>query len=68
MKKTYTPKFKWRLESESGLVAGLDSRVKCCLVQPESPLAMTFDDRDNPDIKKPFYELMLGCELAAVRL
>ena len=59
---------KWRLEAETGLVAGLDRMAKCCLVQPESPLAQTFDGRDNPEIKKPFYEMLLGVTLAVVYL
>jgi hypothetical protein len=55
---------KWRLESFEGLCAGLDDKFGCALVLPHN--AVVFDGRDNEEMKKKFYETILGVELAIV--
>jgi hypothetical protein len=57
-------KIRWRLESFEGLCAGLDDKLGCALVLPGN--AQVFDGRDNEDLKKKFYETVLGVELALV--
>ena len=59
-------KIKWRLESFEGLCAGLDDKFGCALVLPYH--AQIFDGRDNEELKKKFYETVLGVELAIVLL
>lgn len=59
---------KWRLESPSGLVAGLDNAGGCILCPAESPLAQVFDGRDNETMKRQMYQMLLGEPLALVLL
>jgi len=59
---------KWRLESETGLVAGMDSQACCVLCPAESPLAQVFDGRDNEAMKRQMYQMLLGEPLTLVLL
>jgi hypothetical protein len=65
-RKSALSRIKWRLESFDGLCAGLDDKFGCALVQVEN--AQVFDGRDNEELKKKFYEIALGVELALVLL
>lgn len=57
---------KWRLETEEGLQAGLDSAGNCALFPPNSPQVLTFDARDNEEIKRKFYSAVLRQPVAVV--
>jgi hypothetical protein len=59
-------KVRWRLESDDGRCAGLDSFLCCALVKPEA--ALIFDGRDNELSKKKCYESALGIDLFIVLL
>lgn len=57
---------KWRLETAEGLQAGLDTAHACALFPPNSPQVMTFDGRDNEQMKQRFYAAALRQPLAIV--
>lgn len=59
---------KWSLESESGLVVGLDDEGGCILCPAESPLAQVFDGRDNEAMKLRVYQMIIGETLSIVLL
>lgn len=59
---------RWRLESASGLVAGLDDTGCCILCPADSPLAQVFDGRDNEVMKQRMYQMLLGEPLTLVLL
>lgn len=54
---------KWRLESASGLVAGLGVQSDCILCDASSPQAQVFDGRDNEAMKIQMYQSLLGVKL-----
>ena len=59
-------KIRWRLESFEGLCVGMDDKLGSALVLPGN--ALVYDGRDNEDMKKKFFETVLGVELAIVLL
>jgi hypothetical protein len=44
------------------LVAGLDG-LNCVLVSEDDPRVQVFDSRDNPELKRKFWSINLGCPL-----
>jgi hypothetical protein len=51
----------WRLRYGL-LVAGLDG-IDCVLVSEDDPRVQVFDSRDNPELKRKFWSIILGCPL-----
>lgn len=51
----------WRLRYGL-LVAGLDG-LDCVLVAEDDSRAQVFDERDNPELKRKFWSIVLGVPL-----
>lgn len=60
---------RWQMvETDSGLVAGLDERtMECVLVESFDKRAQTFDGRDNEAMKLAVYQRDLGVTFQIVR-
>lgn len=50
---------RWRLRTKLGLYVGLNGNVEPVFTANEGE-ALVFDGRDNPAIKVPFYQTILG--------